>query len=123
MINFKDKIYDELLRVTQNVSDLYPGNWEQLPAIQYTEEANNVTLKTDDAEQRVYLSYRIDIYDRGSTSLTAVAVDEVISPLGLVRTLCEDSPAPDPAGYRHKVMRYEGIYDIENDMMCWDGAR
>ena len=123
MINVKDQIYTALKTVADNVSDLYPGDWANFPAIQYTEEANNVTVKTDEQEQLAYLRYRIDIWDRGSTSVTAVAVDNAIAPLGLVRVECEDSPAADPAGYRHKIMRYEGTIDVNTEQMYWEGAQ
>jgi len=123
MINVKDQVYQALLTVTENVSDLYPGDWANLPAVQYTEEANNVVTKTDKEEQLAYLRYRIDIWDRGSTSETAVAVDEAIAPLGLVRVECADTPIADPSGYRHKIMRYEGTIDVENEMMYWEGSR
>ena len=121
MINVKDQVYTALKTVASNVSDLYPGNWADLPAIQYTEEANNVRTRTDNEEQLAYLRYRVDIWDQGSTSVTAVAVDNVLAPLGLVRVECEDSPAADAAGWRHKVMRYEGIIDVHTEQMYWDG--
>lgn len=119
MINVKDQVYTALRTVAENVSDLYPGDWVKLPAIQYTEEANNVITRTDETERIAYLRYRIDIWDRGSTSVTAVAVDNALAPLGLVRVECQDSPAADPAGWRHKVMRYEAEIDVENEQMYW----
>lgn len=122
MINVKDQIYAALCEVAENVSDVYPQDWATMPAIQYTEEANNVYEKTEEGELLSYLRYSIDIWDNKSTSLTALAVNEAISQLGLVRIECRD--VPDPSGRRHKSMRYEGI--ISNDdtqMVYWNGNR
>lgn len=44
-------------------------------------------------------------------------VDAALSKLGLVRILCQDTP--DPSGMKHKVMRYEGIIDMESEQVFW----
>ena len=121
MINVKDQVYAALQTVADNVSDIYPVDWISMPAIQYTEEDNSVFEKTDTQEQMASLRYRIDIWDTGSTSLTALAVDEAVSALGLVRTMCQD--VADPSGRRHKVMRYEGIIDVNTQIVSWYGSR
>lgn len=110
MINIKDQVYRELSAVLDNVSDIYPSNWASLPALQYTEEENNVYEYADDQEVSSFVRYRIDIWDNKSTSATAVKVDEVLSKFGLKRTSCMD--VADPSGMRHKMMRYEAIYDV-----------
>lgn len=119
MKNVKDKVYAKLCEICNNVSDIYPGDWENLPAIQYIEETNTVFSKTDEKEQMSLLRYRIDIWDKGSTTAMSVKVDEALSSLGLVRTMCQD--AEDPSRRRHKVMRYEGIMDIETEVVYWQG--
>lgn len=121
MINVKNQVYNALQTVTDNVSDIYPTSWERFPCIQYTEEANNVVTRTDNTERLAYLRYRIDIWSQGSTSETAVAVDDAIAPLGLVRVECSD--VADPTGLRHKTMRYEGTIDVEDEMMYWENNR
>lgn len=121
MINVKDQVYQALCNVSENVSDVYPQTWTVWPAIQYTEEDNSVFTKTDEDEQAATLRYRIDIWDNKSTSLTAIAVDEAISTLGLTRTMCQD--AADPTGLRHKVMRYEGVIDVNTETVYWYGSR
>lgn len=121
MINVKDQVYAALQEVTENVSDIYPTNWATFPAIQYTEEDNSVFTKTDEDEQYANLRYRIDIWDNKSTSLTALAVDAAISTLGLVRTACQD--VADPSGLRHKVMRYEGVIDVNTERVYWYSSR
>lgn len=121
MINVKDKVYSALCGACSNVSDIYPQTWESLPCIQYTEEANNVYTRTDEQEQLSQLRYRVDIWNSGSTSAMALAVDSVLAPLGLVRTQCND--VADPSGLRHKQMRYEGIIDNETEVVYWEGSR
>ena len=44
-------------------------------------------------------------------------VDAALSKLCLVRILCKDTP--DPSGMKHKVMRYEGIIDMESEQVFW----
>ena len=121
MINVKDQVYSALLGVTDNVSDLYPRDPAEFPAIQYTEEANNVVTKTDNKEQHAQLRYRIDIWSNGSTSNLALQVDEALTPLGLTRTQCED--VPDPSNYRHKQMRYEGVIDVNTEQVYWPNSQ
>ena len=121
MINVKNQVYAALCEVAGNVTDVYPQTWASLPAIQYTEEDNSVYTMTDADEQLANLRYRIDIWDMKSTSLTALAVDEAVSALGLRRTACQD--VADPSGMRHKVMRYEGIIDVNTQMVYWNGSR
>lgn len=112
MINIKPIVYKELKKIYSNVSDSYPSDWATFPAIQYVEEDNRTHIKTDDKEQLAYIRYKIDIWNDRSTSDIAIAVDEVLSNLGLKRTQCIDTP--EPTQLKHKVMRYEGIIDVNN---------
>lgn len=121
MINVKDQVYKALCSACDNVSDVYPNDWENLPAVQYMEEANAVFTKTDGEENLSQVRYRIDIWDRGSTSLTALKIDEAVSALGLVRVECKD--VEDPSRHRHKQMRYEGIIDNETEVVYWESNR
>lgn len=115
MINVKDQVYSAIKGICEQVTDLYPGNWAQLPAIQYTEEENRVQEWTDGEEQKAYLRYRIDVWNSGSTSAATLAVDQAISALGLMRTSCSD--VPDPSGLRHKQIRYEGVIDVHTEQV------
>lgn len=117
MKNVKDEIYEILNTVFENVSDQYPKDWADLPAIQYTEEDNKVYEHTDEGETKSYVRYRVDIWHNRSTSDAALKVDAKLSAYGLVRTMCQD--APDPSGLKHKVIRYEAIIDMENDHIYW----
>lgn len=111
MINVKDKVYEALLAVTDNVTDCYPKDWAKDLAIQYMEEDNKVVEYTDMKEQKAYVRYRIDVYHSKSTSAATVAVDAAISALGLLRTQCQD--VDDPSGRKHKQLRYEMVIDVE----------
>lgn len=115
MINVKDQVYDAIKGITENVSDGYPKDWAQLPAIQYTEEDNSVVEWVDGKESKAHLLYKIDIWNNGSTSQCTMDVDAAIAPLGLRRIACGD--ANDPSGLKHKVMRYEGIIDVDTQMV------
>lgn len=115
MINVKDQVYDAIKGITENVSDGYPKDWGKLPAIQYTEEDNSVVEWVDGKESKAHLLYRVDIWNNDSTSLVALEVDKAISVLGLRRSACGD--VADPSGMKHKVMRYEGIIDVDTEMV------
>ncbi len=115
MINVKDQVFDAIKDICENVSDSYPADWANLPAIQYVEEDNKVYEWTDGEESKSYLRYKIDIWHNKSTSDTTLTVDKAISALGLRRTMCQD--VADPSGLRHKVLRYEGIVDVNTQMV------
>ena len=111
MVNVKDQVYNAIKDITENVSDGYPKSWEKFPAIQYTEEDNSVYEWTDGQESKSHLLYRIDIWNNQSTSQTAMDVDAALAALGLRRKQCND--VDDPNGFKHKIMRYEGILDLD----------
>jgi len=115
MINVKDQVYRALAGITGNVSDGYPKDWATFPAIQYMEEENSVAEWTDGKEQKAQLRYRIDIWHNVSTSAAAMAVDAGLSALGLIRTSCGD--VSDPSGFKHKVMTYSGVIDVDTEEM------
>ena len=118
MKNVKDEVYAALLKVTDNVSDSYPKDWANFPAIQFSEEDNSVFERTGNEEQKSKVRYRIDVWHNKSTSEAALAIDKAVSALGLVRTGCMDTP--DPSGMKHKQMRYEGIIDMHSDIVYWN---
>lgn len=117
MKNVKDQVFAALDAVFGNVTDQYPSNFVELPAVQYVEEDNKVSEQTTEGESKSYVRYRVDIWDNKSTSESALKVDAALSALGLVRTMCQD--APDPSGWKHKVMRYEAIIDMNSDAVYW----
>lgn len=118
MKNVKDEVYRKIHEVVENTTDSYPQNWQNLPAVQYIEDENSVYERCENKERTAYLRYIIDIWDMKSTSPTAIAIDEKVSFLGLVRTSCKD--VAEQSGYKHKRMVYEGIVDMDSDIVYWD---
>lgn len=118
MKNVKETIFENLLLVTENTTDSYPSNFENLPAVQYIEDENKVYERTESKESTAYVRYIIDIWDRKSTSDTSIKVDEKIAELGLVRTSCKD--VPEQGGLKHKHMVYEGIIDMKSEIVYWN---
>lgn len=55
MKNVKDQIYSALAGAFGNVTDQYPKDWAELPAVQYTEEDNKVYEHTAQGEEQVPL--------------------------------------------------------------------
>lgn len=117
MVNVKDQVYKALQtqEITENLSDGYPKEWAVLLAVQYMEEDNSVYEWTDGEEQKSHLLYRVDIWNNRSTSEAAIKVDKALSGLGLRRKQCND--VDDPSGLKHKIMRYEGILDLDNELV------
>lgn len=111
MINVKPIIYAELAKLANNVSDTYPQDEETFPAILYLEEENKPFEITDNKEQKATIRYKVDIWNEASTSALALQVDELFSGLGLFRTNAQD--LPEPGGLRHKMMRFEGVVDVD----------
>lgn len=118
MINVKDIIYDKISK-QYDISDSYPQSFAVLPAIQYSEEENNVFEFTDDEEASSYIRYRFDIWDNKSTSKTACDIDKMMAELGFKRISCSDTP--DPSGLKHKLMRYEAIIDCSKKFIYHNG--
>lgn len=113
MLNKKAEVYNAIKGLAENVGDSYPEDFGNLPAIQYTEEENKVYSWVDDKEYQSYVRYRIDIWDDESTSVYAVEVDKQMAKLGLKRIQCTD--VEDKSPEKHKMMRYEGIINPDND--------
>lgn len=109
MINIKDRIAEKLETVVDNLSDTFPQNFNNFPAVSYCEEENCVYETTDEGEASSLIRFRIDIWDNVSTSGIAVEIDEVMAKFGFKRTSCSD--IGEPSGMKHKLMRYEAIVD------------
>lgn len=113
MLNKKAEVFDSIKGLAENVGDTYPESFEELPAIQYTEEENKVHSWVNNAEYESYVRYRIDIWDDTTTSDIACEVDKQMAKLGLKRIQCTD--VEDKSPEKHKMMRYEGIINPRND--------
>jgi hypothetical protein len=115
MINIKPVIYKELQKVADNVTDTYPDDWENFPVVIFLEEQNKPGEWYDEKERKSNIRYKVDIFDRDSTSGLAVEIDKIFASLGLRRTDCQD--VPDPSHLRHKLMRFEGIVDLNSQLV------
>lgn len=115
MINIKPVIYKELQKVTDNVTDTYPDDWENFPVVIFLEEQNKPGDWYDDAEKKSNIRYKVDIFDKDSTSNLAIEINKIFASLGLRRTDCQD--VPDPSHLRHKLMRFEGIVDLDSELV------
>lgn len=115
MINIKPLIYKELQKVADNVTDTYPDDWEHFPVVICLEEQNKPGEWFDDQEHKSHIRYKVDIFDKDSTSDLAVKINEIFASLGLLRTDCQD--VPDPSHLRHKLMRFEGIVDLNSQLV------
>nr|DAS29612.1 MAG TPA: tail component [Caudoviricetes sp.] len=115
MINIKPVIYKELQKVADNVTDTYPDDWENFPVVIFLEEQNKPGEWYDEKERKSNIRYKVDIFDKDSTSGLAVEIDKIFASLGLRRTDCQD--VPDPSHLRHKLMRFEGIVDLNSQLV------
>jgi hypothetical protein len=115
MINIKPIIYKELEKVAENVTDTYPDDWENFPVVIFLEEENKPYEIYGDKEQKSNVRYKVDIFNNDSTSTLAIKIDEIFSNLGLMRTSSLD--VPDPSHLRHKTMRFEGIVDLNSELV------
>lgn len=115
MINIKPVIYKELQKVADNVTDTYPSDWENFPVVIFLEEQNKPGEWYDEKERKSNIRYKVDIFDKDSTSNLAVEIDKIFASLGLRRTDCQD--VPDPSHLRHKLMRFEGIVDLNSQLV------
>ena len=115
MINIKPVIYKELQKVADNVTDTYPDDWENFPVVIFLEEQNKPGDWYDEKERKSNIRYKVDIFDKDSTSNLAVEIDKIFASLGLRRTDCQD--IPDPSHLRHKLMRFEGIVDPDSQLV------
>lgn len=115
MINIKPLIYQELSKLTENVTDTYPDDWETFPVVIFLEEQNKPFDYYDDREQKSEIRYKIDVFDKASTSDLSVKINEVFAKLGLKRMDATD--VPEASHLKHKVMRFEGIVDINTEQV------
>lgn len=115
MINIKPVIFKELQKVADNVTDTYPSDWEHFPVVIFLEEQNKPGEWYDEKEHKSNIRYKVDIFDKDSTSSLAVEIDKIFASLGLRRTDCQD--VPDPSHLRHKLMRFEGIVDLDSQLV------
>ena len=119
MVNLKGKILKALEKavaedgIKAEISDSFPDDFSKDTQIQYTEEQNKAHETSGNKCMTSYVRYRIDIWNKRSTSDLAVLVDKAMNgELGLTRSDCTDDNSNH---MKHKIMRYEGIVDERNE--------
>ena len=75
MIDAKKIIFGELKKISENVTDTYPDDWKKFPCIQFLEEENIPQEITDDTERMSYIRYKVDIWDKVSTTAAALQIN------------------------------------------------
>ena len=113
MINFKPIVYECLCNCDidrEQISVGYPSDWSVFPVIAYAEENNITTIECEGVERIAYIRYRIDIWDKVSTSDLTIQVDNELTKIGLKRVYSAD--IAEPNGLQHKQLRYEGNVDV-----------
>lgn len=113
MLNLKPIIFEALKEHFNNVNGEYPKDWAKFPTVQYTEEENMPYTIVDGVERHSLIRYKIDIWDKTSTSNAVNTVNEVFFSCGFKRVSKAD--VPDPSGLKHTVMRFEGV--VDNDTL------
>jgi len=115
MKNIKKEVLELLEPICGDASDSFPEDFSKDTQLQYTEEENRAQDTSGNRVINSYIRYRIDIWNKKSTTELACAVDEAMNgKLGLKRTGCTDSNEP---GRKHKIMRYEGIISESDGKM------
>ncbi|MCY9513314.1 hypothetical protein [Paenibacillus apiarius] len=90
------------------VSDAYPKDFNKLPHISFYEITNSDYYSVG-PEYLTDISIQVDIWHNRSTGGLATAVTEKMNSIGFRRKLMAD--VPDPAGVKHKTMRFRGVVD------------
>lgn len=93
------------------VSDAYPKDWKRLPHISFFELENSDPLGIQSGPLSE-VAIQIDIWHNKSTGELAATVDAAMNSIGFRRRLAAD--VPDPAGIKHKTMRYHGVVDTRS---------
>lgn len=112
MKNLKPQILKKLEEISDvEVSYFYPQKWSELdkkPAISYYEMDNSIASKADDEEYSSNISIQVDIWAKGSSKCSelAIEVNKKMEDLEFERTLATDLFEQETKIY-HKTMRFE----------------
>lgn len=108
MIDYSKIIKTALLTACPRVYSDYPDTFNQTPVISFYEAANS---GDDTRDLLTPLAYQVDVWalKTGDLKSTVAAVDMAIRTLGFRRALSRE--VPDPSGYKHQTMRFEGVYN------------
>jgi hypothetical protein len=114
MYNAKSQVANKLAEIQNvNVAASYKKGMESIPCIIYREAGNTQIYPGN--ERLIKVVYVVDIYHTVSTSSLTDSVNGKMSELGFARDFCND--LDDPAGYRHKTMRFKGVIDTKTELV------
>jgi hypothetical protein len=108
MIDLSSPVANALEAICSNVFFYYPDDFETLPAISYFDNGNS---SNDNSDLLTKVSFQIDVWSLtvpDCKTITAAA-DTAMRGLGFRRTFSQ--PIPDPSGYRHQSMKYQGTFN------------
>jgi hypothetical protein len=91
----------------------YPDNFNTLPCVSYFELNNAGNLFADDVEIGSEIIFQVDVWNTGSTSSVAQAVDTIMVANGFVRVNAVDLFEKDTKMH-HKSMKYKNDYADPN---------
>jgi hypothetical protein len=100
------------------VSDAYPKDFAKLPHISFYEVENSDPLGIETGPLSE-IAIQIDVWHNKSTGELAAAVNTAMNSIGFRRRFAAD--VPDPAGVKHKTMRYHGVVDIRTGRVSQKG--
>ena len=108
MIDMTGKIRRALLSACPRVYFYYPNQFIALPAVSFYDTVNTSEDQTDEWTK---LAWQVDVWAKtvADCKATAAAADTAMRGLGFRRAF--SASVPDPNGYRHQSMRYEGYYN------------
>lgn len=108
MRDLSPEVKQTLEAVCPNVFYFYPNSFENMPAVSYYDCANS---GDDSRDLLTPVAFHIDVWALTVPTLKPLvkSVDEAIRGMGFRRTLSQS--VPDPSGYRHQSMRFEGVYN------------
>lgn len=108
MRDLSPEVKAALETVCNNVFYYYPDSFKKMPAISYYDCGNS---SDDNRDLLTPVAFHIDVWTKTVPALQALvtSVDTSIRGMGFRRTFSQ--PVPDPSGYRHQSMIYQGVYN------------
>jgi hypothetical protein len=94
--------------VCPSVFYFYPDDFENLPAISFYDSGNS---GGDNRDLLTPVAFHVDVWTLTVPTLKPLvtSVDAAMRGLGFRRTFSQ--PVPDPSGYRHQSMIFQGTFN------------
>jgi hypothetical protein len=113
MINAREQIKDELLKITDNVRLMKPEALNEFPLIVYGEVTNTPLFKWT-----TRIEYQVDVYTNNFSTLLDLCkeVDKKMTGLGFNMTfISPDQMAREDKGVYHKTIGYEAMVNTKTN--------